>query len=153
MFESGARKVKPPETGPLLPAPQRLARQKKAKLRTTEFYIGLENDGQPSDFVTFRPKKSQLTLELKLPLADDLDTKIDDAGLDTLEYNKFWRYRLRLTQELAVSSLGLSRSTASACDSGQCCSESIRNLASGCPLANAATRTSLRLLHHSETEQ
>ena len=35
MFESGARKVKPPETGPLLPAPQRLARQKKAKLRTT----------------------------------------------------------------------------------------------------------------------
>ena len=39
MFESGARKVKPPETGPLLPAPQRLARQKKAKLRTTDIGV------------------------------------------------------------------------------------------------------------------
>lgn len=69
-------------------------------LKYNKFYIGVEKDGQPYNFVTFRPKKSQLTFELKLPQADDLDTKIDDAGLETLEYNKRWGlYRLRLTQE------------------------------------------------------
>ena len=46
----------------------------------------------------FRPKKNRLTLELNLPQTDELDTKIDDAGLDTLEYDERWgRYRLRLT--------------------------------------------------------
>ena len=38
--------------------------------------------------MTFRPKKNQLNFEIKLPQTDDLDIKIDDASLDTLEYNK-----------------------------------------------------------------
>ena len=70
------------------------------KLKFNKFYIGLERDGEPYNFVTFRPKKNQLNFEIKLPQADDLDTKIDAAGLDTLEYNKHWgQYRLRLTKE------------------------------------------------------
>ena len=70
------------------------------RLKYNKFYIGLEKDGQPYNFVTLRPKKNQLTLELKLPQSLDLDTKIDTAGLDTLEYNKRWgAYRLRLKKE------------------------------------------------------
>ena len=70
------------------------------KLKYNKFYIGLEKDGQPYNFVTFRPKKNQVTFELKLPQSSELDAKIDAAGLDTLEYNKRWGvYRLRLTRE------------------------------------------------------
>lgn len=67
-------------------------------LKYNKFYIGVEKDGQPYNFVTFRPKKNTLNFELKLSQTDQLDTKIDDASLDTLEYNKKWGlYRLRLT--------------------------------------------------------
>jgi hypothetical protein len=69
-------------------------------LKYNKFYIGLEKGGQPYNFVVFRPKKNQLNLELKLPQSKELDEKIDEAGLDALEYNKRWGvYRLRLTKE------------------------------------------------------
>ena len=67
-------------------------------LKYNKFYIGVEKDGQPYNFVTFRPKKNTLNFELKLPQTNNLDAKIDEAGLDTFEYNKKWGlYRLRLT--------------------------------------------------------
>lgn len=69
------------------------------ELKYNKFYIGLSKNGQPYNFVVFQPKKNQLNLELKLPQSDDIDAKIDDAGIDTLEYNKRWNiYRLRLTR-------------------------------------------------------
>src|SRR5882724_10641040 len=70
------------------------------ELKYNKFYIGLSKDGQPYNFATFRPKKNQINLELKLPQTDELDAKIEDAGLETLEYSKRWNtYRLRLTPE------------------------------------------------------
>jgi predicted transport protein len=70
------------------------------ELKYNKFYIGLSKDGQAYNFVTFRPKKSQLNLALKLPQSDQLDAKIEEAGLETLEYDKRWgAYRLRLTPE------------------------------------------------------
>ena len=55
---------------------------------------------QPYNFVAFRPKKNQLNFELKLPQSDELDAKIEEAGLETLEYGKRWGlYRLRITKE------------------------------------------------------
>ena len=69
-------------------------------LKYNKFYIGLEKDGQPYNFILFRPKKNQLNFELKLSQTEELDAKIDEAGLDTLEYNKRWgQYRLRLTKD------------------------------------------------------
>lgn len=69
-------------------------------LKYNKFYIGLEKDGQPYNFVTFRPKKSQLNFELKLPKTNENDTIIDSAGLDSLEYSKQWgTYRLRLSKD------------------------------------------------------
>ena len=70
------------------------------ELKYNKFYIGLSKEGQPYNFVSFRPKKNQLNFELKLPQSDELDAKIEAAGLDTLEYNKRWGlYRLRLTKD------------------------------------------------------
>ena len=69
-------------------------------LKYNKFYIGLEKDGQPYNFVRFRPKKNYIHFELKLPHSADRDAMIDDAGLDTLEYSKRRGcYRLRLTED------------------------------------------------------
>lgn len=69
-------------------------------LKYNKFYIGLAKDGQPYNFVSFNPKKDRIIFRLQLPQTDEYDRKIDEAGLDTLEYNKNWRlYRLRLTEE------------------------------------------------------
>lgn len=69
-------------------------------LKYNKFYIGLSREGQPFNFVTFRPKKSHLNLDIKLPETEELDAKIEAAGIDTLEYNKRWgNYRLRLSKD------------------------------------------------------
>lgn len=66
-------------------------------LKYNKFYIGLARQGQPYNFVTFRPKKQHMTLEIKLKQSEQIDSKIDEAGLDTLEYDKRWSsYRIRL---------------------------------------------------------
>jgi predicted transport protein len=70
------------------------------ELKYNKFYIGPSQDGQPYNFITFRPRKNQLQIDLKLPQSDELDGKIEGAGLETLEYNKRWGlYRLRLTKD------------------------------------------------------
>jgi predicted transport protein len=69
------------------------------ELKYNKFYIGLSREGQPFNFVEFKPQKNLLKLELALPQTDDLDAKIDEAGFDAMDYDKRWRhYRLRLTK-------------------------------------------------------
>ena len=70
------------------------------ELKYNKFYIGLSKDGEPYNFVTFRPKKSFLTFEPKVPKSEETDALIEEAGLDALEYSKRWgHYRLRLTAD------------------------------------------------------
>ena len=74
------------------------------ELKYNKFYIGLSRDGQPYNFVTFRPKKNHLNLEIKTPETSEIDAKIEGARIETLEYNKRWgNYRLRLTKEQVKS--------------------------------------------------
>ncbi|MCY4254645.1 MAG: hypothetical protein OXE51_00730 [Gammaproteobacteria bacterium] len=69
-------------------------------LKYNKFYIGIEKDGQAFNFVKFRPKKTRINFEIKLPQTDQIDATIDDAGLDTLEYNKRYEiYKIRLTKD------------------------------------------------------
>ena len=69
------------------------------ELKYNKFYIGLSRDGQPFNFVTFRPKKNQINLEVKVPETAETDTKIENAGIGVLGYNKRWGYyQLRLTK-------------------------------------------------------
>ena len=70
------------------------------ELKYKKYYIGLSKDGHPNNFMTIEPKKNQLNLELKMPQSDELDGKIEEAGLKRLEYSKRWGvYRLRLTTD------------------------------------------------------
>lgn len=68
-------------------------------LKYNKFYIGIEKDGRPFNFVALKPKKAHINFEVKLPQTDEIDAAIDDAGLDTLEYNKRdLLYRIRLSK-------------------------------------------------------
>jgi hypothetical protein len=69
-------------------------------LKYNKFYIGLAKSGQAFNFVSFRPKKDHINLEIKLPRTDDVDARIESGGLEALEYNKRWgQYRIHLTKD------------------------------------------------------
>jgi hypothetical protein len=67
------------------------------ELKYNKFYIGLSKEGQPFNFAIFRPKKKTINFEVKLPRADEIDAKIDQAGIEALEYaTRGGAYRLPL---------------------------------------------------------
>jgi hypothetical protein len=69
-------------------------------LKYNKFYIGLSKDGQPFNFAQFRPRKNTITLEINLPRSDEIDTEMDESGLEALEYATRWeRYRLSLHRD------------------------------------------------------
>lgn len=69
------------------------------ELKYNKFYIGLAKDGQPNNFAIFRPKKSYMRLELKLPKSDDVDQLIEENELDEMGYDSRWgNYRIRLNK-------------------------------------------------------
>ena len=65
-----------------------------------KFYVGLADaSGQPSNFVIFRPKKDWVRIEPRLPKAPEVQEKLEEAGLDVMEYDERWgRYRIRLAK-------------------------------------------------------
>ena len=67
------------------------------ELKYNKFYIGLAQDGQPNNFVVFRPQKNAIRVEPRLARSDDVQKTLEDAGLDVMEYDSRWRrYRIRL---------------------------------------------------------
>ena len=69
------------------------------KLNYNKFYIGLTRGGTAVNFAVFRPKKSFLKLEIRLPETEATTTAIEGAGLDLLDYDTRNRaYRVRLTR-------------------------------------------------------
>jgi predicted transport protein len=67
------------------------------ELKYNKRYIGLSKEGQPFNFTVLRPKKNRIDAEIKLPQAEEIDTKIDQAGIVALEYARRWgAYRLSL---------------------------------------------------------
>jgi len=69
----------------------------KLELKYNKFYIGLAKNGQPSNFVTFRPKKNFLRFEPRVSNSPEMQNRLESAGLDLMDYDKRWgRYRIRL---------------------------------------------------------
>jgi hypothetical protein len=67
------------------------------ELKYNKIYIGLSRAGQPFNFVIFRPKKKHIRAEIRLPRTDDVDAKIEQAGLETMDYDETYQsYRLAL---------------------------------------------------------
>jgi predicted transport protein len=69
------------------------------ELKYNKFYIGLAKNGQPNNFVVFRPQKNSLRFEPRLKREDEMEEKLEAAGLDVMDYDKKWsRYRIRLSK-------------------------------------------------------
>jgi hypothetical protein len=69
------------------------------ELKYNKFYIGLAKDGHPSNFAIFRPRKKDLNIEIKLSQSDEIQSKIDEAGLDNMGYDNTWgNYRIRVAK-------------------------------------------------------
>jgi len=70
------------------------------ELKYNKFYIGLAHDGQPFNFVVFKPQKTAIRMELKLPESEEIKEKIEAAELEILEYSsRYGRYLIRLSKE------------------------------------------------------
>jgi hypothetical protein len=68
-------------------------------LNYRKFYVGLaDNAGRSRNFVVFRPKKDWLRVEPQLEASQEIQDKLDEAGVDVMEYSRSGRYRLRLTK-------------------------------------------------------
>jgi hypothetical protein len=67
------------------------------ELKYNKFYIGLAKDGQPRNFVVFRPQKAVIRFEPRLKNEPDTQERLESAGLDVMDYDSRWgRYRIRL---------------------------------------------------------
>lgn len=72
----------------------------EAEFKYNKFYIGMAKDGQPNNFVIFRPQKNGLRVEPRLDRSDEIEEMLESAGLDLLDYDKKWRrYRIRLAKD------------------------------------------------------
>lgn len=68
-------------------------------LKYNKHYIGLQRDGIADNFVTFRPRRRHLVAEFKIDLSDELDARLEDEGIEMLNYDQRWRrYRFQLTE-------------------------------------------------------
>src|SRR5262249_29943068 len=64
------------------------------------YYIGIYKNAQPFNFCVFRPRKNSINLEARHPRSEEMDAKIDRAGIDALSYDTRWeRYRLSLEKD------------------------------------------------------
>jgi hypothetical protein len=66
-------------------------------LKYNKYYIGLQRDGVPDNFVSFTPRKKYLIWELRIDRTDELDARIEESGLTVMPYDKQWKkYRIQL---------------------------------------------------------
>jgi hypothetical protein len=63
-------------------------------------YIGIARNGLADNFVSFLPRKNHTILELRILRSEDIDTQLEIAEIEVLEYkNRRGRYRVRITPE------------------------------------------------------
>jgi hypothetical protein len=68
-----------------------------AELKYNKYYVGLSINNSANNFVHFRPLKSAVVIKFKLEKSEDADRLIEEAGLETLTYEKRWsQYRIRI---------------------------------------------------------
>lgn len=72
----------------------------EVELKYNKFYVGLIKDGRADNYAQFRPQKTSVVFEVRLPRTDDTDALLEEAGIETLEYSTRWaRYRIRVTEK------------------------------------------------------
>ena len=57
------------------------------ELKYNKYYIGLARNGQPYNFVTFKPRQDHLLIEPRLPQTDEVNAWLEDSGFDVQGYD------------------------------------------------------------------
>lgn len=71
-----------------------------ATLKYNKNYIGITRGGVVTNFVSFRPRRQHVLLELKIPRSDELTQRLEDAGINLLTYRVRWGlYALQIDRE------------------------------------------------------
>lgn len=69
------------------------------ELKYNKFYIGLAKDGRPNNFAVMKPQKNTMRMEFRIPKSDEIEKKIETAGLDMLDYDSRWgMYKIKLSK-------------------------------------------------------
>lgn len=72
----------------------------EVQLKYNKFYVGLTKDGRADNYAQFRPQKTSVMFEIRLPRTEETDSLLEEAGIETLEYSARWaRYRIRVTEK------------------------------------------------------
>lgn len=72
----------------------------KFKFKYNKFYIGLEKEGAVNNFISFKPKKKNTMIRIKLEKNDEIDNLIESFDLNVLEYDRQdKRYRFDIGEE------------------------------------------------------
>jgi len=66
------------------------------EFKYNKFYIGLAKDGIPNNFLVCRPRRKHLGVDFKIPRSEELSRRLQDAGITTLDYNRWGAYPVRL---------------------------------------------------------
>lgn len=66
------------------------------ELKYNKVYIGFARGGAAFNFVTCRPQRSATNLALRLPRDENIDAKLEQSGLNLLEYARWGAYRFKL---------------------------------------------------------
>ena len=66
------------------------------ELNYNKYYIGLMENGRANNFAYFGPKKKFFRLSIRLPKSEQLESQLDEAGLEMIGYSKTGRYKIRL---------------------------------------------------------
>jgi hypothetical protein len=70
------------------------------ELKYNKHYIGLAQNGEANNFVVFRPQRTALRFEPKLPKSELTTARLEEAGVEVLEYDRhFGYYKIRLSPE------------------------------------------------------
>jgi hypothetical protein len=78
------------------------------ELKYNKYYIGLARNGSPNNFATFRPRKTVLRVEVKVPESEETTQALEEAGLGGLDYERRWgAYRFDLSPDDSQEVRGL----------------------------------------------
>lgn len=69
------------------------------ELKYTKNYIGIAENNHVNNFVRLIPQRNGMKFEPKMVKSEDIDNKIENSGLDLIDYNnRRNRYRIRLNK-------------------------------------------------------
>ena len=68
--------------------------------RYNRHYVGIGIDGLANNFISFKPRRKYLRLQIKIPLSDETNEVLENSNLQPFDYDNRWRYyQIQMIQE------------------------------------------------------